>query len=274
MTNVRVDVIPPVATIWLDRPDKRNALDLAMWVDLRAAVASVADDPAVRVVVLRGHGEHFSAGADVRELRALNADAWAAGPSLAAATAAAESALVAVGKPTIALVLGDCIGGGCALAIDCDLRIVASSARFGITPANLGVVYPPAGIERAVRLVGPSAASFLLLSGELIDANRALRIGLVDEVHSPNGAEARVSELAATMASRSLLSQAAAKEMIADVSASGAVAAATAERWANVGGGDAELAEGVAAFTLRRPPSFPWAPAQDGEARRAAGSTP
>ena len=271
MTNVRVDLAPPLATIWLDRPDKRNALDLSMWTDLHAAVDDVAADPTVRVVVLRGHGEHFSAGADIR---GLTAGGPGAGRELAEATVGAESALRGIAKPTIALILGDCIGGGCALAIDCDLRIAASSARFGITPAKLGVVYPPAGIERAVRLVGPSAASFLLLSGELIDADRALHIGLVDEVHSPSGAEARVAELAAAIASRSLLSQAAAKQMIAEFSATGSVSPATAERWADVAGAGEELAEGVAAFTEHRAPRFPWAPPQEGEARRAAGSTP
>jgi enoyl-CoA hydratase/carnithine racemase len=262
---IRVEISDGVGTIWLDRPDKRNAMTYDMWVALEEAAHQVDTDPAVHVVVLRGHGEHFCAGADITELQVQRV------PSFLEVNLAAENALAAIRKPTIALVVGDCIGGGCALAIDCDLRIASSSARFGITPAKLGIVYPPASIERLVRQVGPSAAKFLLFSAELVDAHRALRIGLVDEVDSPSGAEARIADLGSTLASCSLLTQVATKEMVAEVITRGAVDPSTARRWADEVAAAGDMAEGVAAFAERRRPRFDWRPDQAAD-RRAEGS--
>ncbi|OEV15777.1 enoyl-CoA hydratase, partial [Streptomyces nanshensis] len=105
---------------------------------------------------------------------------------------AAEEALAAFPKPTVAAVHGHCVGGGCQLAAACDLRFAAHDALFGITPAKLGIVYPASSTERLVRLVGPATAKFLLYSGELIDAERALRTGLVDEVHRGEELDERV----------------------------------------------------------------------------------
>ncbi len=254
MSNIRVEIAAPVATIWIDRPEKRNAMSYEMWQALGEAAVLADADPEVRVVVLRGRGEHFCAGADITELQVPRE------PSFIDVNMAAENALAAVRKPTIALVLGDCIGGGCALAVDCDLRIAATSARFAITPAKLGIVYPPASVERLTRLVGLAAAKLLLFSGDIIDAHRALRIGLVDEVDSPSGAEARVGDLAATLASRSLLTQAASKAMVAEVAARGAVDAATAAHWNEQLASSGDPEEGIAAFNERRAPHFRWQP--------------
>ena len=160
-------------------------------------------------------------------------------------------------KPTIAVVQGDCIGGGAALAIDCDLRLAVTGARFGITPAKLGIVYPSASLERAVHLLGP-AAKRLLYTGDLIDADEALRIGLVDELLDAATVEARLDALCATLAERSLLTQAGTKEMVAAVLAHGSVPAELAASWAREVAAAPDPAEGVAAFVERRPARFTW----------------
>lgn len=252
--SVGTTVDGAVGTIRLDRPAKRNAVTYDMWVELEAACHRMAVDPEVRVVVLRGEGDHFCAGADITELLAERPPTL---PSFMDVNMAAEHALASLPKPTIAVVQGDCIGGGAALAIDCDLRIAARGARFGITPAKLGVVYPPASVERVVRLLGP-AAKRLLFTGDLLDDAEAVRIGLVDEVWAPSEVDDRVTELCATLASRSLLTQAASKEMVAAVLEHGSVPSSLADAWNHEVAMSGELAEGVAAFTQRRTPQFPW----------------
>ncbi|MEQ1699640.1 MAG: enoyl-CoA hydratase-related protein [Ilumatobacteraceae bacterium] len=254
MSDLTVAVDGAVGTITLDRSEKRNAVTYDMWVALGEACRALAADTRVRVIVLRGAGQHFCAGADITELLAVRAPGT---PSFMDANMAAEHALAGLPKPVVAVVQGDCIGGGAALAIDCDLRLAVEGSRFGITPAKLGIVYPPASLERAVRLLGP-AAKRLLYTGDLIDADEALRIGLVDELLAADAVEARLSELCATLAQRSLLTQAATKAMIAEITEHGVVSADLAESWAREVTVSGEMAEGVAAFTERRSPAFPW----------------
>ncbi|MFZ4720602.1 MAG: enoyl-CoA hydratase/isomerase family protein [Ilumatobacteraceae bacterium] len=252
--ELRVDVAGSVGTIRLCRAAKRNAVTYGMWVALGVACRELAHDPRVRVVVLRGEGEHFCAGADITELLAERPQGT---PSFMDVNMAAEHALATLSKPTIAVVQGDCIGGGAALAIDCDLRIAVEGARFGITPSKLGIVYPPASLERAVRLLGP-AAKRLLYTGELIDAAEAHRVGLIDELLPADAVAARVEQLSATLAERSLLTQAATKEMVAAVLAHGSVPADLAEEWAREVAAAPDPQEGVAAFVERRAPQFTW----------------
>jgi len=243
-----------VGTITLDRAAKRNAVSYEMWVALEAACRQMEADAAVRVVVLRGAGQHFCAGADITDLLATRP---AGEPTFMDVNMAAENALAGLAKPTIAVIQGDCIGGGCALAIDCDFRLAVDDSRFGITPAKLGIVYPAASLERAVALLGP-AAKRLLFTGDLIGAVEAHRIGLVDELLAADAIETRLFELWTTLSRRSLLTQAATKEMIAAVTEHGVVADELAQRWADEVATSGEMAEGVTAFQERRAPNFPW----------------
>lgn len=252
--SVAVSIVGAVGSITLDRPAKRNAVSYEMWQALEAACRRLAADEAVRVVVLRGAGEHFCAGADIGDLLA---ERVGDDPTFMDVNMAAENVLAALPKPTIAVIQGDCIGGGCALAIDCDLRLATLDSRFGITPSKLGIVYPPSSLERAVALLGP-AAKRLLFTGDLIGASEAHRIGLVDEVLAADDLENRLYELCTTLAQRSLLTQAATKEMIAAVVSGGSVPPTMAQRWATEVASSGEMAEGVSAFQDRRPPSFPW----------------
>ena len=253
--EIRVERDGPVATIWLDRPAKRNAMTYAMWAALGEVCTTLGADHTVRVVVLRGAGGHFCAGADIGELL-VERPAGAA--SFHHVNMIAEHALASLAKPTVAFVEGDCIGGGCALAIDCDLRLAVDGSRFGITPAKLGVVYPAASHERVGRLLGPAAAKLLLFTGRLVDTATALHIGLVNEVHAPDRAADALAALCAELAQRSLLSQVASKQMIDAVAATGGVPTDLEQHWASVAAASGDLREGVAAFAERRPPAFTW----------------
>lgn len=245
-----------VATLWLNRPEKRNAVTQAMWAGITEVCTELGADPGVRVLVVRGTGEHFCAGADIGELSGL-----ADRTGYNAVNQAADDALAAFPRPTIAYVRGSCVGGGAEIAISCDLRIAESTARFGITPARLGIVYPPFALERAVAVIGPAAAKHLLYSAELIGAERAHHIGLVHEVLDPGLAAARVASLAHELADeRSLLTQLATKEMIASITETGAVGPDVEARWAAVSAEAADAGEGLNAFLERRPPRFTWTP--------------
>ncbi|MEU9242931.1 enoyl-CoA hydratase/isomerase family protein [Streptomyces shenzhenensis] len=234
-----------VATVVIGNAAKRNAMTAQMWRALPPLLDGLAADPAVRALVLTGAGGTFCAGADISTLQGSPAEAQAL-------AGAAEEALAAFPKPTLAAVRGHCVGGGSQLAAACDLRFAEEGALFGVTPAKLGIVYPAASTRRLVSLVGPATTKYLLFSGELIDAERALRTGLVDEVLPQGELDKRVAEFTRILTERSQLTQAAAKEF----------ANGRADRdahWAEQARGNDDTAEGVAAFLERRRPRFTWA---------------
>ncbi|WP_121750209.1 enoyl-CoA hydratase/isomerase family protein [Streptomyces sp. E2N166] len=243
-------VADSVATVVVHHPAKRNAMTAAMWRALPELLDALAGDPAVRALVLTGEGATFCAGADISTLREPAEDAQGL-------AVRAEEALAAFPKPTLAAIRGHCVGGGAQLAAACDLRFAEESALFGVTPAKLGVVYPASSTRRLVALTGPASAKYLLFSGELIDAGRALRTGLVDEVLPEGELGKRVGEFTRVLASRSLLTQAAAKEFANGRTDRDAY-------WAAQASGSGDTAEGVAAFLERRQPRFGWSMPQSG----------
>jgi enoyl-CoA hydratase/carnithine racemase len=242
-----------VATLWLNRPAKRNAVSYEMWQGIAATCDELAPDPDVRVLVVRGAGGHFCAGADI-------GDVAERGDEVYFVTQAADRALAAFPKPTIAFIEGSCVGGGAEIALSLDLRIAEAGARFGITPARLGIAYPPFAVERAVQALGPSATKHLLFSAELVDSARALQIGLVDEVHDGlDAAEERLASFTTLLAEeRSGLTQQAAKAMVDEVVLTGGVSAETSERWSAEVASAPDRPEGVAAFFEKRAPTFRW----------------
>ncbi|WP_330460850.1 enoyl-CoA hydratase-related protein [Streptomyces sp. NBC_00820] len=237
-------VTDSVATVVIGHPAKRNAMTAAMWRSLPPLLEGLATDPGVRALVLTGEGGTFCAGADISTLRGSPEEAQRL-------AVAAEEALAAFPKPTVAAVRGHCVGGGSQLAAACDLRLAEEGALFGVTPAKLGIVYPASSTRRLVSLVGPAAAKYLLFSGELIDTGRALRTGLVDEVLPEGELGKRVAELTQVLVSRSQLTQAAAKEFANGRTDRDAY-------WAEQARGSGDTAEGVAAFLERRRPRFTW----------------
>jgi enoyl-CoA hydratase/carnithine racemase len=243
-----------VAVVLIDRPAKRNAFTLAMWQALPGLLAGLADDPRVRVLLLAGAGETFSAGADIGELLHVYGDP-ARADAYHATNVAAEEALAAFPRPTIAAVAGACVGGGCQLAVACDLRVAEAGARLGITPAKLGVVYPAVPTTRLVRLVGPARAKYLLYSADLIGAERAATFGLVDEVVPAGELAGRALALARTIAGRSPQTLGAVKDVV-DAVAAGRDPQAAVEPWERRSRYAPDVREGLAAFVERRPPRF------------------
>ncbi|MEU6809883.1 enoyl-CoA hydratase/isomerase family protein [Streptomyces sp. NPDC046831] len=238
------DVTDSVATVVVHHPAKRNAMTAGMWRALPPLLASLAADPGVRALVLTGEGATFCAGADISTLQGSPGEAQRL-------AVLAEEALAAFPKPTLAAVRGHCVGGGAQLAAACDLRFAEAGALFGVTPAKLGIVYPASSTRRLVSLVGPATAKYLLFSGELIGAERAHTAGLVDEVLPEGRLGERVAEFTRVLVSRSQLTQAAAKEFADGRTDRDA-------HWARQACGNADTAEGVAAFLERRQPQFTW----------------
>jgi E-phenylitaconyl-CoA hydratase len=236
-----------VATVVLNRPARRNAIDLAMRDRLREILAGLDADPAVRVVVLTGSGTAFCAGVDLTET--------ASGPD-AGAKPVAEP-LWSFRKPLIAAVNGPAVGGGLELALACDIRIAAASARFGLPEVRIGSLPGSGGTQRLPRIVGPGLAAWMILTGELVDAAKALRSGLVTEVVPDEALATAVADLAHRVAFNAPLSLVAAKEALRGAEELGFSAGQALERrlWSRLAATE-DRAEGRAAFRERREPRF------------------
>jgi enoyl-CoA hydratase/carnithine racemase len=245
----------PIATLRLDRPDKRNAIALAQWRALPGLVAQACADPAIRVIVLCGAGGNFAAGADIGEFAHVFADR-AATTAYQAAMAAAMRAIEQARVPVIAQIDGLCIGAGVALAAACDMRLAAGDARFAVTPAKLGLLYSLADTARVMALVGPGATADLLFTARTIDAAEALAIGLVGSVHPPGDLAAAVADKAALIAANSPWSHQHGKQVIRRILAGARDDDAQTRSWFADAPQSADYREGIAAFADRRKPRF------------------
>ncbi len=178
--TLRLEIEGGVAHLLIDRAAKRNAFTQAMWEEFPLLLDRAMADEAIRVLLLRSAEPGvFSAGADIAEFgQGAQDPAWRSRNQAAISRAQAE--LARAEKPVIAVIDGDCVGGGCGLSIACDLRVASSRARFGITPAKLGLVYSLHDTKLLVDLVGPSQAKRILFTAELLSAADADRIGLID----------------------------------------------------------------------------------------------
>jgi enoyl-CoA hydratase len=242
-----------VAVVTVDRPDALNALDVATLTELRDQLQLLAGDDAVRVVILTGSGERaFIAGADIKYMSGLDANGAKAWGALGHETALL---LETMPKPTIAAVNGFALGGGCELALACDIRYAASGAKFGQPEVNLGIIPGWGGTQRLARVCGLGVAKELILTGRIVDADEALRIGLVSAVYDPVLEQAR--ETANLLASKSSGSLRALKEL--SNRALGGDHAANLEAEADAFGelfGTADAKEGLTAFVEKREPEF------------------
>lgn len=178
--NIRLEKRPLLAVVTLDRPAVLNALNAATLSELGTAFDDLAQDDSIRAVLLAGTGGRaFAAGADIGELAALNAEE---GQAFSLRGQGIFRRIETLGKPVIACIQGFALGGGCELAMACTLRLAADDARLGLPEVKLGVMCGYGGTQRLPRLVGRGTALKLLLTGAVIDAREALRIGLLDEV--------------------------------------------------------------------------------------------
>ncbi|HEX9613926.1 MAG TPA: enoyl-CoA hydratase-related protein [Bacteroidota bacterium] len=169
-----------VSVITINRPDKLNALNAQAKKELAEALRGCKSDPAVQCVIITGAGEKsFVAGTDIKELTALNSET---GREFSANGQAIFNLIENLGKPVIAAVNGFALGGGCELALACHIRVAAENAKFGQPEVNLGVIPGYGGTQRLARLIGTGRAMEMILTGDHIDAQEALRIGLVNKV--------------------------------------------------------------------------------------------
>jgi methylglutaconyl-CoA hydratase len=248
-----------VATVRLNRPQRNNAYDEAMLRGLLQGLAALQADDAVRLIVLRGNGAHFQAGADLAWLRSVAAADAAANLAASRLTAQAVRALDDCPRPTLALVQGSCIGGGTGIVAACDLVIAEDTARFAISEARWGlaasIIFPQLDAAIGVRQVRRYA-----LSGEVFSAARAQAIGLVHECCAAGGLDAaaapvidaflRTAPRAAAISKRS--ARACADSILSDARFEQLVAEHAERRRSP------EALEGLASFAQRRPPA--WAP--------------
>lgn len=189
-----------VALLTINRPDKMNALNQQVRNEVCAALDELAADDSVRVLVITGAGEKsFIAGADINEFAGRTA--LAQREVMAARTI--FSAVADFPKPVIAMINGFCLGGGCELSLGCDIRIASEKAKFGQPEINLGIIPGGGGTQRLARLVGEGKAMEMILTGDLIPAQQAKEIGLVNDVVAPEELESRVMALANKIAEKS-----------------------------------------------------------------------
>lgn len=201
LKHVHISIENKVATLVIDHPPA-NALNDAVISDLDAAVNAVASDPDVKVIVITAEGRFFVAGADINQLDTIR-DA-ANGEALAANGQRVFSKVEQLTKPVICAINGMALGGGCELAMACHMRIAADSAKLGQPEISLGIIPGYGGTQRLTRIVGPSKATELILTGDMVDAGEALRIGLVNTVVPVDKLQEAVRALAEKIASKSM----------------------------------------------------------------------
>jgi enoyl-CoA hydratase len=243
-----------VARLTVNRPDKMNALNGEVRCAFFEALDDLGEDDDVRVIVLTGAGDRaFVAGADIGEFK----DARPVDQYRSMQRGDIYSAVERFRKPVVAMINGDCLGGGCELAMACDIRIASADARLGQPEINLGIIPGGGGTQRLPRLVGEGRAMKMILSGEMIPGDRAGEIGLVDEVVDGEELEERTMELARTIASKSPVALQAAKESIVAARRMPLDEGLKFERaWFGLLFSTDDKEEGVEAFLEKRDPSF------------------
>lgn len=250
-----LDRKPGYAVITLNRPDKLNALNAQTLADLYTAVAEVHNDENIHVLVITGSGpKAFAAGADIAELHEQNGDT---GRTFAERGQGVFNAIELLGKPVIAAVNGFALGGGCELALACHIRFASTKAKFGQPEVNLGIIPGYGGTQRLTRLVGRAKAAELILSGNLIGAEDALAIGLVNSVHEPDELLAHTEQFVQTLLSKSQPAVRAALECIINVDTKTPLEGLEleAQRFGDTCATD-DFKEGTKAFLEKRTPEF------------------
>lgn len=249
-----VTVTDKVASIVINRAQKKNAVTFAMWQALSAEFEALSANASVRAITLSGAGADFCAGADIAEFDTLRGGDNARGYE--AANSAAFAAIRNARVPVIAALHGVCFGGGFGLAAAADLRIATPDASFAVPAAKLGLAYPQDAMRDIVGAAGPQMARYLTFTGNRIDAETALRAGFLLEIVAQAELARRVAELAATIAGNAPLSVRASKLAIhAELSGDATdveLARAAGDRTFT----SSDYAEGRAAFQARRRPEF------------------
>ncbi|KKK36500.1 hypothetical protein WQ57_18975 [Mesobacillus campisalis] len=247
-----------IATLYFNRPQKRNALTFEMWKRIGSMVDDVESDPNIKVLILRGVDETaFAAGADISEFKTLRYTAEGAN-TYNNATLEAEAKLGSLSKPTIAMIQSYCVGGGCELALACDFRFSDNTGKFGITPAKLGLIYNLAGTKNLVDLVGPSNAKDILFSGRIIKAEEASRMGLIDRLYTSEELEKETYEYAKLLSKNAQMSVRGSKRIIGEVLQGATEESEEISQLILSSFESSDYKEGVHAFLEKRKPNFKY----------------
>ncbi len=246
----------PLATITLNRPQRRNALDLAMWQGLREAVEALDRNQALRVAIIRGAGtEAFASGADIAEFDSVRASP-ADGRNYDAIVDLACAAIARARLPFIAMIHGFCMGGGLMIAASCDFRFAADDARFAVPAARLGIAYPLSGVRDLMALASPSMAKDMLMSARIVAAAEAFGTGLADRVLPKAELESATREFADLIAANAPLTIAAAKASVRALRTGNDYDLSLARAMSARAYASNDFEEGRKAFLERRPPFF------------------
>ena len=247
----------PIGSLIFNNPEKRNAFSLEMSVAAADVLEDFADDDAIRVIVLSGAGDKaFVSGADISKFEQTRATPQDV-ENYDKTGARFRTLLHESAKPTIAMIRGYCIGGGLAIALNCDLRICTEESQFGIPAAKLGIGYAADRLGQLIELVGPSAAKDIMFTGRRYNAQEALRMGIVNHVVPAGELESYVDSYARTIASNAPLSIIAAKRVIDEYVKDPAERdTALCERVVRDCFGSADYAEGRRAFMEKRKAVF------------------
>jgi len=245
-----------VASIVIDRPAKRNAISLEMWLSLPGLIADINADTGIRVAIVRGEGgQSFAAGADLVEVEDSIGNSAAADAYMDAVEAAGD-ALQSCRVPLIAAIDGFCMGAGVEIALACDFRFASKQSSFGIPPARLGVTYGLRSTRRAVALIGAPATRDLIYTARRIETEEALTIGLIDKVCEKAELEDLCREYALGIANNSPFAVTATKQIINAIIEGDSQETPDIRRLRLQGFHERDIVEGVAAFKERRPPKY------------------
>ena len=240
------------AFVLFDRPEARNAITWEMYEQLGAACRAISADPEVRVAVFRGAGGSFAAGTDIAQF--LEFTGGESGIAYERQIEASIELIERIPKPVVAVVEGNCVGGGLIIAAACDLRIATPNARFGVPIARtLGNCLSPLNVARLVQHFGPARTKRMLLLAELIGAKEAESCGFLARIVESSGLEAAADEVCTKIASQAPITMLAAKEMIRRFGTAIAPDCADLIRMVY---GSADFQEGVQAFVAKRPPKW------------------
>lgn len=245
-----------VATLYMNRPEKRNAFTLAMWDAIPGIMQDLEQDENIKVVIVRGIDETaFSAGADISEFTTLRSTAEGE-RTYTETVLKAEAALASLSKPSIAMIQKYCIGGGSIIALACDLRFSSDTGIFGVTPAKIGIVYTFSGTKHIVDLVGPARAKDILFSGRDLDAYEAYEYGLIDRIFADEEIAGKTYEYAYMLTKRSQKTIQGAKKIIGDIMNGALKETNEINRLVLSSYASDDYKEGVRAFLEKRPPNF------------------
>lgn len=245
-----------VAVLVLNRPDKLNALNTDVWKGIKKFADEVAENPEIKVMILRGvTSAAFSAGADISEFPTIHATPETVKQS-EETTRAAFDAVTSLTKPVIALVSGYCFGGGCALALACDMRYADRTAKFCIPPARLGVAYTLRETKRLVDLVGPSKAKEMLMGAKVIEADEALACGIVTRFFEVDDLERETFAFAQQLCNLSQFTIRAVKTIVNEITAGETEDNVVSRRLRAEAFEGPDYREGRNAFLEKRKPKF------------------